>query len=51
MSQNDPADQNTQVSANSDQPAQMIDVQKIAEKIMELLKHEARIERERTGRH
>ena len=48
MPQNDPAELNTQVSASSDQP---IDVQQLAEKIVELLKREARIERERAGRH
>jgi uncharacterized Zn finger protein (UPF0148 family) len=50
MPQNDPAELDPQVPAGSDQPAPPIDVQRLAEKIVELLKREARIERERTGR-
>jgi hypothetical protein len=48
--QNDPAELNTSVSAGNDQPAPPIDVQRLAEKIVELLKREAHLERERTGR-
>jgi hypothetical protein len=51
MPQNDPSELNTQVSASIDRPAQSIDVQGLAEKIVELMKREARLERERTGRH
>jgi hypothetical protein len=49
MPQNDPAELSPP-AAGSDQPAPPIDVQRLAEKIVELLKREAHIERERTGR-
>jgi hypothetical protein len=51
MPQYDPPDLNTYVSSDSDQSPPSIDLQRLAEKIVELLKREARIERERTGRH
>lgn len=38
-------------NTTTDQSAITIDLQKLAEKIVELLKREARLERERTGRH
>jgi len=50
MPPSNPAEPNTQVSASNDQPAQPIDLQGLADKIVELLKREARLERERTGR-
>ncbi len=49
MTDNEPPEMNTSSSA-PDRPA-VIDLQKLAEKIVELLKREARTERERTGQH
>ena len=51
MPQSDPAELNTQVAAGNGQPASPIDLQGLAEKIVESLKREARLERERTERH
>jgi len=49
MPQNELSEVNTP-STTTDQAAPTIDLQQLAEKIVELLKREARLERERTGR-
>ncbi len=49
MTDNEPLETNT-ISPTTDQ-ATSIDLQQLAEKIVELLKREARTERERTGQH
>ena len=50
MPQNDLSEVNAP-STTTDQSASTIDLKELAEKIVELLKREARLERERTGRH
>lgn len=50
MTDNEPLETNT-ISPTTDQSAPSIDLRELAEKIVELLKREARTERERTGQH
>ncbi len=50
MPQND-LPETTVPNSTTDQASATIDLQQLAEKIVELLKREARLERERTGRH